>query len=123
MNMPDILKAIYELENAETTFSNCEKLAHLYIIRQMHIDGLKTMVEPLPADQIKRELSDIFPYYEKYCDAKKQYQLNHTDKENVLNTLQSLCREVLEFIQVLYSNTDMPEERHIIVEILNNIPF
>jgi len=123
MNIEDINRTINELEQDATTFSNCEKLAHLYIVRQFQKDGLKTMVDVLPSNNIARELSDIFPYYEKYCNAKRDYQLNHGSADIVLSTLQALCREILEFIQILYSSTDIPEERHLIVGILSNIPF
>ena len=123
MNIQDINRTISELENDATTFSNCEKLAHLYIVREYQKRGLKTMVEPKSSTTVKRELSDILPYYEKYCNIKKEYQLYGTGKEAVLTSLQSVCREILDLIHTLYTSTDMPEERHIIVGILSNIPF
>lgn len=123
MNIKDIDKTIHELENSETTFSNCEKLAHLYVVREHAKSGLKTMVDGESDKNVAWELSDIFPYYKKYCDVKREYQMGHANEDNVLDTLQALCRETIEFIHILYSSTDIPEERHIIVGNFSNLQF
>ena len=117
-----VQNTIQELENSDTTFNNCEKLASLYIVRHFNSTGLNPVVQT-NKDVVEKELADIFPYYKKYCDVKRDYQLNKVGEEVVLTYLASVCKEILEFIHILYNSTDTPQERNIIVGNLSNIEF
>lgn len=113
---------IQELENQDTTFNNCEKLASLYIIKDYHEKKFRTVVNE-KENNVVNELSDILPSYSMYCNKKREYQLNKLGADVVLSSLTEVCREILEFIHTLYSSTDLPEERDIIVGKLSNIQF
>ena len=122
LDMDIVNSTIEELENADTTFSNCEKLASLYIIREYNKEPVKPVIDTLDLN-VKKELSDILPSYKTYCQRKKDYQLNKVGEDIVLSSLKEVCREILEFVHTLYSSTDMPEERSIITEKLTYIEF
>ena len=113
---------IQELEKADTTFSTCEKLAALYIVREHFEKQFKTVVNEKESNVVN-ELSDILPSYSMYCDKKREYQMNKLGADVVLTSLKEVCREITEFIHTLYSSTDLPEERTIIVGTLANIQF
>lgn len=73
------------------------------------------------SELLTKELSDIFPQYGKYVESKKEYQLNDAPKETVIKNMKLLCKEVGEFISMLYCNSDMPEERSIIQNTINSL--
>ena len=126
LDMDMVNRTIDELENSDTTFTNCERLAWLYIVKQHHERVGNLTVEdesPGASGLVKKELSDIFPYYEKYCGIKREFQLHRTEKEEVLTALTAVCQEIREFLDTLYNSTDIPEERHLIVRKLSNIEF
>ena len=112
LNMTEVNNTIAELENADTTFTNCQKLASLYIVR----DKFNT-----PKNSVEHELSDILPQYKSYCDIKRKYQLNELTATAVINSMQGVCKEISEFIEMLYGSTDMPEERQMILTMLDNL--
>jgi hypothetical protein len=107
MDLQVIRNTIVDLENAENTFENCSKLASLYIImseaEKSKIDTKSSVTED--------ELQDIFPAYRNYVESKRNYQLNGTSEEQTVKALGFVCQEIYEFIQALYSSTDMPQER------------
>ena len=107
MNLQVIRNTIADLENAENTFENCSKLASLYIIMS---EAEKSKIDT-KSSGIESELNDILPAYRHYVDAKRNYQLNGTSEEQTVKALGFVCQEIYEFIQALYSSTDMPEER------------
>ena len=109
---------IEELENSETNFTNCNNLASLYIIRE-YLNKYSNQTE----QTVEKELSDILPHYDIYCDKKRDYQLGNISKDIVLKSLQSVCQEISEFLHILYTSTDMPEEREMIKHTLSNIQF
>lgn len=111
LDMTMVENTIKELENADTNFSNCEKLASLYIIREYNTI----------TDEVTEELSDILPHYNLYCDRKREYQINKLGEDVVLSALQVLCNEIHEFIQTLYSSTDMVEERALITSLIDKL--
>ena len=112
MNM--VNSTISELEHADTTFTNCDKLASLYIIREYHKDsGVQ--------DKVTEELSDILPHYSMYCDKKRDYQLNKVGEDVMIDSLQTVCKEIYEFMQTLYSSTDMIDERAIIISLIDRL--
>lgn len=122
MNIGDINRTIEKLEKGSTTFENCERLASLYIVREHQQNANLTVVNASEKGVIN-ELNDILPSYSLYCNKKREYQMNRLGSNVVLKSLMDVCREILEFIHTMYSGTDLPEERDIIVETLSNIQF
>lgn len=119
MDLYLIDSTIDELERGETTFINCEKLASLYIIKE-HFKQYPLVLRGL-YDEVEDELNDIAPQYKTYCDIKRDYQLGKTTKEAVISAIHGVCKEIEEFIRILYSNTDMQEERDEIMSLINKI--
>ena len=106
MNLEEINNTIEALENSSTTFGNCEKLASLYICRD-HM--MATHPDSNPA--VEKEYNDILPQYQQYCTVKRRYQLHEITEEPVIASMMNVCTEIKEFIQILYSNTNMENER------------
>lgn len=104
--------AIEELEQAETNFANCERLADLYIIKE-HFKKYPPVLRGL-YDSVESELNDIAPQYKKFVETKRQYQLGNATKESVLASMNLVSEEISQFIKILYSSTDTKEEREII---------
>lgn len=119
MDLYLIDSTIDELEQGETTFANCEKLASLYIIKE-HFKQYPLVLRGL-YDEVEDELNDIAPQYKSYCEIKREYQLGKTTKEAVIKSIKGVCKEIEEFLQILYSNTDMPEEREQLKLCINKI--
>lgn len=119
MDLYLIDSTIEELEQGETTFANCEKLASLYIIKE-HFKQYPLVLRGL-YDEVEEELNDIAPQYKNYCDIKREYQLGKATKEAVIASIKGVCKEIEEFLQILYSNTDMPEEREQLKLFINKI--
>ena len=115
-----IENTIKELEDTDTNFSTCEKLASLYIIRAYHQPSdVQYSTEDEP--NIRKELDDILPHYNIYCNRKAEYQLGNIGKEPVIHSFKAVCKELIEFITVFYNNTDMIEERDILKEYLEKL--
>ena len=114
MDLQVIRNTIADLENADNTFDNCAKLASLYII-------LNQAQTNISADATADELKDILPAYGQYIQAKREYQLNGGSEERTVKMLSFVCQEIYEFIQALYSSTDMPEERKSIRNLISKL--
>ena len=106
MDLLAIEDAIESLETAETTPETVLELSSLYICRDNLKHCLKSTV-----DAGKDELEDILPYYMKYRETKRRYQMNDAIDSEVIQGIKDVCREIKEFIAVLYQNTDMNKER------------
>lgn len=104
LDMQEVRNTIEELEAGDTNFSNCQKLAALYTVRNNYNVGGYT-------DKVESELSDILPQYRNYCKVKRAFQLQEATPDKVISSMNIVCKEIQEFIQTLYSNTDLPEER------------
>ena len=102
MDVVAINEAIQTLENADTTFDNVSELAALYTVRD-HLQPLEYSGN--------NQLDDILPYYRKYTEIKRRYQLNQTTEGEVIQGMKNLCKELQEFVEDLYSHTDMNKER------------
>jgi len=98
-----IKEAIQSLEESETTPENVAELASLYIVY--------THLTTEPVDPVESELDDILPYYRKYRDIKRRYQLNQAIDGEVIHGMKDVCQELKEFIDMLYYSTDMNKER------------
>lgn len=119
MDMYMIDDTIDELENSDTNFANCDKLAMLYIIKD-HYKKYPPVLRGL-YDEVEEELNDIAPQYKRYCDIKRKYQLKEISKEPVIESMKLLSEEIEQFIKILYSSTDMTEERQILSSTLNKL--
>lgn len=113
MNIDEIKNTIAELEQGETSFSNCQKLANLYIVMQ----NLNKQ-DNYSVDKVITEYNDILPMYSKYCNIKQKFQLNEVTEKAVENAIDSVTKEIKEFIQILYSNTNSEYERNSISTML-----
>ena len=102
-----INETIKELEHRDTDFFNCNNLASLYIVR----DHYKPEYSNEASKSVTSELSDILPEYTKYKEIKRKYQLKEMTESSVILAMQNVCSEIKQFIQTLYSSTDMKEER------------
>ena len=111
LDINEIQNTIKQLEDGDTTFDACIKLASLYIVA----DRLNV------SDEVESELSDILPAYQIYKEVKRRYQMNDTTFDKVLSSLAILSQEIDEFIDTLYTGTDDVKERHIIEETLSKL--
>ena len=114
MNLQDINALIEEIEQSELSLSNVRNLSSLYIVR-------KELIENLNYDNVETELNDILPSYIEYVKTKKKFQLNEVTEQAVFISMQTLCREIREFIQSLYSNTDTPKEREMLRNLISQL--
>lgn len=114
MNIEEIQENIHRLENEPTTFTNCQKLASLYICKEQLKPGLKRMV-----NDVNKELNDVLPQYSHYIEVRRQYQLHKTGKKELLTVLGCLCQEISEFLEALYSSTESKEEQ----DLIKNLKF
>ena len=109
MNMQEIQDTIEELENGNTTYDNCIKLSALYSVR----DNLKSDTE--------KELNDILPQFKMYVAVKKKYQLGELHREDLEFAIRSMCRDIEEFIETLYNNTELDSERATIHDMIERL--
>lgn len=100
MDISEIERTIKQLEGGDTTFESCRKLATLYVVR----DNLTT-------DNVEKELNDILPCYRRYIQIKREYQLGKATDHLLINGMAVVCNEIKEFIESLYHNTELPDER------------
>lgn len=112
MDIRIINEMIEELEDSDTTYANVTDLASLYTVR----DKLTQ-----PIDGITKELNDILPAYTVYKHIKRDYQLGKADKSRVINQMKSVCKEISELMCTIYNNSDLEEERKLILETLKNL--
>lgn len=112
LNITEINNTIIELENGDTTFANCQKLASLYIVREKFSNHVNA---------VEHELSDILPQYKNYCAVKRKYQLHELTVDAVISSIGGVCKEIQEFIEVLYGSTDTYEERERIQQMIQSL--
>ena len=110
MNLEEINNTIAELETGETTFVNCQKLASLYTVRDNYGKSISTV-----------EIQDTLPAYTHYCDIKGQYQRSLLPAESVHIAMESVCKELSELISLIYSNSDMEQERILLVDCVQTV--
>ena len=124
LNLDQINDTIAELENSATTFDTCLKLASLYIVREHQNNVVETKVpseSPAQIDQVESELADVLPYYRKYCEVKRAWQMQNADQEHVIQGMERVCNEIREFVQTLYSGTSSSSERLCIKEMCSSL--
>lgn len=118
LDIVQIENTIQELENSVTTFDTCIKLSALYNVREHLQNATQTMVA---SDNTAKELYDILPSYKRYIEIKQAYQLGTGNSEAVKQAFNNVCREIQEFILALYSGTDMPEERFLLYNTIQDL--
>ena len=113
LDLQEVNNTIEQLEQGETTFASCEKLASLYIVREHFRE--------VPPDQVKKEYRDILPSYEQYVETKKRFFLHEVPEDAVIAKTHSLCIEIQEFLSMLYSNTENALERSELTELVHSL--
>ena len=113
MDITQINQLISDLENVEPSMSNIRNLSALYTVR--------TNLSKVSVDTVTEELHDILPSYVDYISTKRKYQMHETSLEKVESDIQRLCKEIKEFLLILYRNTDTAEERECIIQMLKSI--
>ena len=110
LDLEEISSAIKELENSQTTYDTCIKLAALYTVRN----------ELTASDNnpVVVELKDILPQYREYCSVKRRYQMQEVPDTAVHSAMQYLCDEIVEFLHTLYSNSDTRLERSMLRDMI-----
>ena len=114
MNIEEINNAITALENGETTFASCQKLATLYVVRDH-------LCESPQIESVDAEIQEILPTYKSYCSIKAQFQRHQLPPESVPLALSSVCTEIKDLILLIYSNSDMESERAMMTECLKSL--
>lgn len=103
MDINQVNETIEELENRETTYDTCIKLASLYIVRdKLTKTGQNKEIIPHP---------NIFPQYNNYVENKRKYQLKEVSGECLYSCMNLLCLEISDFVHNLYSSCDTEEEK------------
>ena len=100
ISLDDITMTIKELESGNTTFDSCIKLAALY-----------TVQDRFATHQDAPGSKETLPQYKKYCNIKRKYQMHEIGESAMFESMQSVCKEMTEFVSTLYSNTDTSVER------------
>lgn len=113
MNLAEVNEAIKELQESSLTLSNVRNLSALINVRNY----LQNVTQSVP-DSLERELNDILPQYKNYCAVKRQYQLGQATDDLVVVSMRQVCKEVKEFLLILYQNTDTKIERNMIKRML-----
>lgn len=117
MDLDLVQNTIEELESADTTFSNCQTLASLYIVRDMYKPQVSQLLQA--DEKVAKELSDLFPQYRNYREIKRKYQMKELPDSALSDSMALLCQELREFLILLYNNTELPEERECIQRTLH----
>ena len=112
LDLEEINNTILELENGDTTFDTCIKLAALYTVRDKQL---------IPKSETEKELGDILPAYRKYVGVLKAYQMGNSSDQSLIDCIQLVCQELREFIISLYSSTDGSNFRHYIEETVQDL--
>lgn len=123
LDLEEINNTIEELENSRTTYENCLKLASLYIVRENINFKEKPNTDENKAvyNDVVKEYSDILPAYSDYCESKRKYQMNEIPAKKVLNEMENVCNEIVEFIKTLYSSSDIVEERQYLMKMISQL--
>ena len=109
LDLDMIESTIKELEDSETNFSNCQRLASLIMLRDYYKSNVPITSDS--NDNVIKEYNDILNSYNNYCSLKRKYQLKEINGSYIEEAIQTLCKDIREFVEILYSLTDMPYER------------
>lgn len=115
--LSDVSDKITELESSKLTIDSCMKLSALYTVRYFNTDNEIYQTKP-NTDKVIDELDDILPAYKSYKITKIKYQQSLIPKEELCVSMRTLCKELYEFISILYSSSDIPDERENLLKTL-----
>lgn len=110
MELQDIEEAIKQFEGKDPTANNVQELACLYTVRNN-----------LAESSTAKELNDILPEYNCYCQSKRKFQQHQLTEDGVIHSMQGLCKELKEFIYTLYNCTDFYKERKLLLQTLEDL--
>ena len=113
MSVQEINDLIADLEESDSSLSNIRNLSSLYIVRKHLLEN--------SMDNVTNQLDDILPSYIEYVKIKRKYQLNELTEQAVYLSMQQVCKEIKEFLHILYSNTDTPKEREMIRNLIDHL--
>ena len=113
MNIRELNNLIKDLENSSPSLSNIRNLSSLYIVRKYLTENT--------VDSVTTELNDILPTYLEYVNTKRKYQLHEITEQTVHTKLKQVCKEIKEFLHILYSNTDTPKEREMLRNLIDHL--
>lgn len=116
MNLTDIREEIEILENADTNYANCSKLADLYVVRE-YMENKGSDVH----NNVVEEYQDILPMYSDYINKKRKYEHNELTEDAVITAMHNVSQEIKEFIQTLYANIDTPQEKDILIQTIADL--
>lgn len=120
MTLEVINDMIQDIEQSDNSLSNARSLASLYILKSIK-ENDENLILKRSSSIVTKELDDILPSYNYYIDTKRRFQLKQLNEELVIEALKDVCREIKEFVQIIYSCTDMPIERDTIKEMLSDL--
>ena len=113
MDINQINETIEQLENGETTFDACNKLASLYIVRDNLIKCWQIAEEnPVPY---------ILPCYPNYVENKRKYQLKEASEDCLHSGMNLLCLEISDFIHSLYSSCYTETEKTELKNVISSL--
>lgn len=115
MNLAEVNEAINELLNSSLTLSNARNLSALIVVQSY----MQNAIQSKP-DALEQELNDILPRYKEYCEIKQKYQRNQASDDEIVIAMRRVCKEVKEFLLLLYQNTDMQIERTMLKAMLKD---
>lgn len=121
LSLDEINNTIEELQNSNTTFDNCSKLASLYIVKE-HLENAD-LTGNFNKSAVVKEYNDILPKYHQYVDIKTQFQLGKISATSIETSIRQVCDEISEFLTTMYNCTDMQIERDFILNMVRNLPF
>jgi len=106
MNLKEVNEATKELLNSPLTLSNARNLSALITIQSY----MKNAIQSKP-DGLEQELNDILPQYKEYCNIKRGYQLGKLSDTDLIVAMRHVCKEIKDFLLLLYENTEIAQER------------
>lgn len=109
MNIREISETIKELEDGETTFDNCIKLASLY-----------TVMEKFKSDT-EYKLNELLPQYRMYTAVKHEVDIGKLSMDDLMFAVKSICSSIEDFVNALFNNTSYNEEKLIIRDMISNL--
>ena len=121
INIDEINETISELEQGDTTFATCQKLAALYTVRDNFKSSYNNMEDTHVNNEVIEEYSDILPMYRRYCEVKRKYQHNEITEEAVIKAIEQVAQEIKEFMQTLYANVETTDEKKILTTMIADL--
>lgn len=111
---------IKEIERKDPlSLFDCQNLASLYTVKDFYLKNSNFGNSFNNSENsVQTELNDILPQYKNYCDVKRQYQMGQVSEKAVIQSMDYVCREIKQFLKVLYSSTDTPVEREKIKQMI-----